>query len=58
MEIINKSTSPWFLPIVLVNTPDGSTRMYLDYRHVNKNIATYIYPLPRLEGLVNQGAGH
>ncbi len=32
--------------------------MCLDYRHVNKPLATDIYPLPRLEKLVDQAAGH
>ena len=57
-DIIEKSTSAWLSPIVLVNKPDGSKRMCLDYRHVNKHLATDIYPLPRLEELVEQAAGH
>ncbi len=32
--------------------------MCLDYRQVNKHLATDIYPLPRLEELVDQAAGH
>ncbi len=32
--------------------------MCLDYRHVNKFLARDIYPLPRLEELVDQEAGH
>ncbi len=32
--------------------------MCLDYRHVNKHLATDIYPLPRLEELVDQAPGH
>ncbi len=32
--------------------------MCLDYRHVNKHLATDVYPLPRLEELVDQAAGH
>ncbi len=32
--------------------------MCQDYRHVNKHLATDIYPLPRLEELVDQAAGH
>ena len=32
--------------------------MCLDYRHVNKHLASDIYPLPRLEELVDQAAGH
>ncbi len=57
-QIIEKSTSAWLSPIVLVNKPDGSKRMCVDYRHVNKHLATDISPLPRLEELVDQAAGH
>ncbi len=57
-QIIEKSTSAWLSPTVLVNKPDGSKRMFLDYRHVNKHLTTDIYPLPRLEELVDQEAGH
>ncbi len=32
--------------------------MCLYYRQVNKHLATDIYPLPRLEELVDQAAGH
>ncbi len=32
--------------------------MCLDYCQVNKHLATDIYPLPRLEELVDQAAGH
>ncbi len=32
--------------------------MGLDYRHVNKHLATDIHPLPRLEERVDQTAGH
>ncbi len=32
--------------------------MCLDYRHVNKYQATDVYPLPRLEELVEQAAVH
>ena len=56
--IIEKSTSAWLSPIVLVNKPDGTKRMCLDYRKVNIHLATDIYPLPRLDELVEQGAGN
>ncbi len=57
-DIIEPSTAAWLSPIVLVSKPDGSKRMCLDYRQVNKHLATDIYPLPRLEELVDQAAGH
>ncbi len=55
-DIIELSTAAWLSPIVLVNKPDGSKIMCLDYRQVNKHLATDIYPLPRLEELVDQAA--
>ncbi len=57
-EIIERSTAAWLSPTVLVNKPDGTKRMCLDYRHVNKHLATDVCPLPRLEELVEQAAGH
>ncbi len=56
-DIIEPSTTAWLSPIVLVNKPDGSKRMCLDYHQVNKHLATDIYPLPRLEELMDQAAG-
>ena len=53
-RIIEKSTSAWLSAIVLVNKPDGSKQMCLDYRQVNTDLATDIYPLPRLNELVEQ----
>ena len=57
-DIIEPSTSAWLSPIVLVAKPDGSKRMCLDYREVNKHLAEDIHPLPRLEELVEVAAGH
>ncbi len=47
--MIEPSTAAWLSPIVLVSKPDSSKRICLDYRGVNKHLATDIYPLPRLE---------
>ncbi len=57
-DIIERSTAVWLSPVILVKKPDGSKRMCLDYRHVNKHLATDVYPLPRLEEMVEQTAGH
>ncbi len=56
--IIEKSTSAWMSPIILVNKPDGTKRMCLDYHKVNTHLATDIYPLPRLDELVEQASGN
>ncbi len=50
--MIEPSTAAWLSPIVLVNKPDGSKRMCLDYRGINKYLAVDIYPLPRRDELV------
>lgn len=56
--VIEPSSAAWLSPIVLVNKPDGSKRMCLDFRQVNERLAADLYPLPRLEDLVNVAAGH
>ncbi len=57
-EIIERSTAAWLSPIVLVNKPDGSKRMCLDYRLVNKHLAADVHPFPRLGELNEQTAGY
>ncbi len=56
--IIDPFTAAWLSPIVLFNKPDGRKRLCLNYRQVNKYLATDIYPLPRLEDLMDQAVGH
>ena len=56
--IIEPSSAAWLSPIVLVNKPNGSKRMCLDFRRVNEHLAADIHPLPRLEDLVNIVSGH
>ncbi len=52
------STAAWLSPIVCVSKPDGGKGLCLDYRGVNKDLATDIYPLPRLEELVEVASGN
>ncbi len=56
--IIEKSTAAWLSPIVLVNKPDGTKRICLHYRQVNTHLTTDIYPLPKLDELVEQASGN
>ena len=49
--IIKPSTSPWASPIVLVPKRDGTLRLCVDYRHLNK--VTHPNPFPRIDDLLN-----
>ncbi|GJX27895.1 putative reverse transcriptase domain-containing protein [Tanacetum coccineum] len=52
--VIRPSTSPWGAPILFVKKKDGSFRMYIDYRELNKLSVKNHYPLPRIDDLFDQ----
>jgi hypothetical protein len=49
--VIRKSTSPWRSPIVPVRKKDGSLRMCVDYRELNKVTKVDAYQMPRIDEL-------
>ncbi len=57
-DIRERSIAASLSPIVLVNKPGRSKRRCLDYRYVNKHLATDVYSLPCLEELVEQATRH
>ncbi|GJZ76383.1 putative reverse transcriptase domain-containing protein [Tanacetum coccineum] len=54
---IRPSTSPWGAPVLFVKKKDGSLRMCIDYRELNKLTVKNRYPLPRIDDLFNQLQG-
>ncbi|GJU59324.1 putative reverse transcriptase domain-containing protein [Tanacetum coccineum] len=51
---IRPSSSPWGAPVLFVKKKDGSFRMCIDYRELNKLTIKNHYPLPRIEDLFGQ----
>lgn len=54
---IRPSTSPWGAPVLFVKKKDGSFRMCIDYRELNKLTIKNRYPLPRIDDLLDQLQG-
>nr|GFA24811.1 hypothetical protein [Tanacetum cinerariifolium] len=54
---IRPSSSPWGAPVLFVKKKDGSFRMCIDYRELNKLTVKNRYPLPRIDDLFNQLQG-
>ncbi|GJY24216.1 putative reverse transcriptase domain-containing protein [Tanacetum coccineum] len=54
---IRPSLSPWGAPILFVKKKDGSFRMCIDYRELNKLTIKNRYPLPRIDDLFDQLQG-
>ncbi|XP_060172736.1 uncharacterized protein LOC132603619 [Lycium barbarum] len=54
---IQPSASPWGAPVLFVRKKDGSLRMCIDYRQLNKVTIKNKYPLPRIDDLFDQLQG-
>ena len=48
---IRPSASPWGAPLLFVKKKDGSFRMCIDYRELNKVTIKNKYPIPRIDDL-------
>ncbi|GKE52943.1 retrovirus-related pol polyprotein from transposon 17.6, partial [Tanacetum coccineum] len=54
---IRPSSLPWGAPVLFVKKKDGSFRMCIDYREMNKLTVKNRYPLPRIDDLFDQPQG-
>ncbi|GJY37661.1 putative reverse transcriptase domain-containing protein [Tanacetum coccineum] len=57
MTGLQRSSSPWGAPVLFVKKKDGSFRMCIDYRELNKLTVKNRYPLPRIDDLFDQLQG-
>ncbi|GKA46769.1 retrotransposon protein, putative, ty3-gypsy subclass [Tanacetum coccineum] len=53
-RFIRPSSSPWGAPVLFVKKKDGSFRMCMDYRELNKLTVKNRYPLPRIDDMFDQ----
>ena len=51
--VMRPSTTPWYLPILIVPNKDGTWRMCIDYKALNKIIIKNWYRLPSIDDLMN-----
>ena len=54
---IRPSVSPWGAPVLFVKKKDGTMRICIDYRQLNKVTVKNKYPLPRIDDLFDQLQG-
>ncbi|GJY75486.1 putative reverse transcriptase domain-containing protein [Tanacetum coccineum] len=54
---IRPSSSPWGAPVLFVKKKDGSFRMCIDYRELNKLTVKNRYPFPIIDDLFDQLQG-
>jgi len=56
-NFIRPCASPWGAPVLVVKEKDGSSRLCVDYRQLNKLTIKNKYPLPRIDDLLDQLRG-
>jgi len=57
LGILQESCSPYATPVVLVGIKDGSWRLCVDYRDLNKGIVKKKFPIPLVDDLLDELTG-
>ena len=57
LDIIEKSSSPWNSPAIVIPKKDGTRRFVIDFRVVNKCIINEIWPMPRIDDIFDRLSG-
>jgi hypothetical protein len=57
LRVILISVSPWGAPVLSIHKKDGSWRLYIDCRQLDKEMINNQYFLPRIDDLSDQMKG-
>jgi hypothetical protein len=57
LRLIHPSVSPWGAPVIVIRKKDGSWRLCIDYRQLNKATIKSQYLLPRNDDMFDQMKG-
>ena len=54
LGLIRPSSNPYASSVVMVKKKDGTLRMCIDFRSLNKKTVKNRYPIPRIDGLMEE----
>jgi hypothetical protein len=57
LGLVRPSVSPWGASVIFVKKKDGSLRLCIDYRDLNRATVKNRYPMPRIDDLFDQMKG-